>query len=62
MEADVRTLRQLMRHSMYIVDERAVAEAIILRARFRATVARCSLPNQLGRSRSAAIRRRGRSA
>jgi hypothetical protein len=31
MEADIRTLRQLVQQSMYVVDERAVAEAIMLR-------------------------------
>jgi hypothetical protein len=46
MEVDARTLRQLIQGSMYVVDERAVADAIVLRIRLRATVARPSLHNE----------------
>jgi hypothetical protein len=37
MQTYVRVLKQLVRESRYIVDERAVAEAILTRARIRLT-------------------------
>lgn len=46
METDVRTLRQLIQGSMYVVDERAVADSILLRAGLHATVARSGLHNE----------------
>ena len=46
MEVDARTLRQLIQGNMYAVDERAVAEAIVIRARLRATIARPTLVNE----------------
>src|SRR5947209_13011019 len=38
MEVDARTLRQLIQGNMYAVDERAVADAIVIRARLLATI------------------------
>lgn len=46
MQSDVRLLRQLVRDSLYVVDEGAVADALLARARVRATVARRQLANE----------------
>jgi hypothetical protein len=50
MESRVRVLKQLVRDSMYVVDERAVAEAIVARAQVGQLVAEQSFRSR-GRER-----------
>jgi hypothetical protein len=38
-QSRVRVLRELISNSMYVVDERSVADAVVLRSRLRMTVA-----------------------
>jgi hypothetical protein len=45
-----RVLRQLIEDSLYVVDERLVAEAILLRAQARANLPGLTLPNDRGAS------------
>jgi hypothetical protein len=47
MEADMRVLRQLIDTDMYVVDEHAVAGAILARAQLRTAVARPQLANEM---------------
>ena len=47
MESRVRTIQQVIRESMYVVDERAVADAIMLRAMARVMIAEPSFRSEL---------------
>jgi hypothetical protein len=60
-DARVRLLRQMVAESLYVVDERAVADAILARARVREAVA---APSLRGTRRPSPVRsfRRTRSA
>jgi hypothetical protein len=63
MQPHVRVLRQVVRASLYAVDDRAVADAIVLRAMLRRTVPNASLQNMEGDAgtRSFRFQRDGRS-
>ena len=47
MNSHLRSLKQLISEGMYVVDEAAVADAILARAQFRATVAQASFRSEV---------------
>jgi hypothetical protein len=49
MQAHVRVLRQLVRESLYIIDEHAVADAILVHASIRLAAEHAEVQNQLAR-------------
>lgn len=57
----VRVLKQLVRESMYVIDERAIADAILARAAVRATLPVSTFRPE-GRERSVRSFRRDRDA